>query len=129
MKNLHPVMALALAAFIPPDPPSAPAPVLAAPKACKKRRAKRPDWHERGEQLVYHYPTKKGGELVCYLDFEAAERASGWEPAIPACADLWGAFTPSGKNVVGLLGDEVRQQITELALETVGADFDDYDPD
>lgn len=94
--SLHPVMQAALAPF-----------VRIAPPARHLRRVP-------GTQTFRH--TLAGVDLVCEIEWEAAECGTRDEPGYPANAILYSATTNSGDDITELLSIEQQGEIEEAFL-------------
>lgn len=73
--------------------------------------------------MVYEYTN--GVDLVCHLEYEAAERGSSVEPPQPESITLESAYH-LGQNIAHLLCDSVIEEIEEAALAQIQENFDDY---
>ena len=74
--------------------------------------------------MVYEY-TANDVELICHLEYEAADRGSRDEPGHPESITLESAYH-LGENIAHLLCDSVVEEIEEAALAQIMENRDDY---
>ena len=81
-------------------------------------------WKFAGCVMVYEY-TANDVELICHLEYEAADRGSYNEPGHPESITLESAYH-LGENIAHLLCDSVVEEIEEAALAQIMENRDDY---
>jgi len=86
------------------------------------QQTKAPD-ADRG-MVVFEY-TINDVDLVCHLEYEAAERGSFDEPGSDESVTLYHAYH-RGVNISHMLCDSVVEEIEEAALEQIKDDQNDY---
>jgi hypothetical protein len=74
--------------------------------------------------MVYEY-IANGVQLICHLEYEAAERGSLIEPGYPESITLESAYH-LGVNIAHMLCDSVVEEIEDAALAQIKEDRDDY---
>ena len=74
--------------------------------------------------MVYEY-TANGVDLICHLEYEAAERGSSVEPGYPESITLESAYH-RGINIAHLLCESVVEEIEDAAMAQIQENSDDY---
>lgn len=88
---------------------------------CFEAQTKAP--HAPRGVMVYEY-TANGVDLVCHLEYDAAEHGSSVEPPHPESITLESAYH-LGQNIVHMLCDSVVEEIEDAALAQIQENFDD----
>jgi len=73
--------------------------------------------------MVFDYAAN-GVQLICHLEYEAAEQGSFDEPPYPESVTLESAYH-LGENIAHLLCDSVVEEIKDAALAQIKEDQDD----
>ena len=73
--------------------------------------------------MVYEY--SNGVDLVCHLEYEAADRGSRDEPGHPESITLESAYH-LGENIAHFLCESVVEEIEDAALAQIMENRDDY---
>ena len=88
---------------------------------CFDEQTKAP--HASRGVMVYEY-TANGVQLICHLEYEAAERGSSVEPPHPESLTLESAYH-RGENIAHMLCDSVVEEIEDAALAQIKEEQDD----